>query len=460
MCKFLSPQKDMLELLAYSLIRVIFDISNDLSRPTEMKDYLFFVSAFTFLLATMVKISIVYSIAFGIHRDFIAVKNLFKYVLKYSWIYVLPPIINFIFIIILGKEWYLDHIKYRFDFLPSYLYFPPAEFFMVAVIFLLSRKFCRESGIKFSPVKSAVAIVFLAFDIILEGYYLLPILGIKADIAKHYLWSLINISSAFVFILIFSVAYHKELLKAFRFPQMLFFAVLPFLAEADVKALMLSISGALVWQASVMMNDVKDLEIDKRIHRDRPLVLGLFTKKGYKKIALTLYITAVLLSFMNGTYPAENVEIHWDVFLITLIAVFLSVLYNHANFILRQVIIGFAVFLLLYREPSFGFIVALSVAVGSMFKDYRDAEGDRGLRETLFTKYENAKNIYLKLVAVASVISIIISVIKGWLLLALAYAFMPLIIYKLMLLENRKTAYKILILIYMLVLISSQLVAL
>ncbi len=328
---------------------------------------------------------------------------------------------------------------------------------MIGIIFFLSWKFCRENGIKFSPVKSIIAIIFLAFDIILEGYYILPILGTKADVAKHYLWSLINISSAFIFILTFSIAYHKELLKAFRFPQMLFFAVLPFLAEADIKALILSISGALVWQASVMMNDVKDLEIDKRIHRDRPLVLGLFTKEEYKKIALTLYITAVLLSFMNGGYPAENVEIHWDVFLITLTAVFLSVLYNHANFILRQVIIGLAVFLPLYREPSLGFIVALSVAIGSMFKDYRDAEGDKELRETLFTKYENAKNIYLKLVVLASAVSIVISIIKGWLLLTLAYTFMPLIIYKLMLIENRKTAYKILILIYVLVLVSSQL---
>ncbi len=447
----------MLELLAYSLIRVLFDISNDLSRPPEMKDYLFFVSAFTFLLAAMVKISIVYSIAFGIHRDFNAVKNLFKYVLKYSWIYVLPPIINFIFIIIFGKEWYLTHIKYRFDFLPSYLYFPPAEFFMIGIIFFLSRKFCRENGVRFSPVKSAVAIIFLTLDIILEGYYILPILGMKADIARHYLWSLINIISAFIFILIFSTAYHKELLKAFRFPQMLFFAVLPLLAEADVKALMLSACYAVIWQASVMMNDIRDLEIDKRIHRDRPLVLGLFTKEEYKKTALTLYITAVLLSFMNGRYPAESVAIHWDVFLITLTAVSLSVLYNRANFVLRQVIIGLAVFMPLYREPSFGFIVALSVAVGSMFKDYRDAEGDKGLRETLFTKYENAENIYLKLVVLASAVSIIISAIKGWHLLAVVYAFMPLIIYKLMQLKNRKTAYKILILIYVLVLISSQL---
>ncbi len=70
----------MLELLAYSLIRVIFDISNDLSRSPEIKDYLFFVSAFTFLLAVMVKIPIVYSIAFGINRDFKAVKKLFKYI--------------------------------------------------------------------------------------------------------------------------------------------------------------------------------------------------------------------------------------------------------------------------------------------------------------------------------------------------------------------------------------------
>lgn len=80
------------------------------------------------------------------------------------------------------------------------------------------------------------------------------------------------------------------------YPQNFNFTVLSFLA-----AFTLSISIWLAWMASVVVNDINDLEIDKISNPARPLPRGIFSEKEYWQFGLVCLLLSFLGTLSVGT---------------------------------------------------------------------------------------------------------------------------------------------------------------
>ncbi|MFC1510170.1 UbiA family prenyltransferase [Candidatus Omnitrophota bacterium] len=142
----------------------------------------------------------------------------------------------------------------------------------------------------------------------------------------------------------------------------------------------------LVWQVSVMVNDISDIEIDRQTNKTRPLVSGVITVEEYA-------FSAEILVFIALSFAAIANE---KVFLLACLQCVLAYVYSLKPFRLRKhfggnVLIGVSVAVAFWMGlfmwgPQFSlngqmwFLSFLLFCFGtliSLVKDIKDFEGDR-----------------------------------------------------------------------------------
>lgn len=147
-----------------------------------------------------------------------------------------------------------------------------------------------------------------------------------------------------------------------------------------------SVIAFLVWQVSVMVNDVSDIDIDRQTNKTRPLVSGVITAAEYSFAAEILVFIVLSFGAITNIY----------LFALALLHCFLAYIYSVPPFRLRKhfggnVLIGVSVassyWIGLYASGSqfvfnrdMHFISFLLFCFGtliSLVKDIKDFEGDR-----------------------------------------------------------------------------------
>jgi len=147
------------------------------------------------------------------------------------------------------------------------------------------------------------------------------------------------------------------------------------------------LSAFLICGAGQAINDVYDLNIDKKINRSKPIPSGKITRKNALRFAQLLFIIGILLAALINTWA----------FLIALIFSFLLVIYASVLYKVKYignivVALGTA-FTLIYGASVTGnipliiIIFALSAFFANMSreitKDFEDLIKDKGFKKTL-----------------------------------------------------------------------------
>ncbi len=88
---------------------------------------------------------------------------------------------------------------------------------------------------------------------------------------------------------------------------------------------------ALTWQFTAMINDYYDIDIDKLVHPDRPLITGEISSDRFLQIAVTAGCTSAFLSLLIGILP----------FLLNLTFVIAALLYSIPPIRLKNRIFGY-----------------------------------------------------------------------------------------------------------------------
>jgi chlorophyll/bacteriochlorophyll a synthase len=192
-------------------------------------------------------------------------------------------------------------------------------------------------------------------------------------------------------------------LKNFRYPQLTYhlglffcgaglgywvypqnFSLTTFSFMAFVSLLM---SVILSWEASVVVNDLNDIEIDKISNQNRPLTSGIFEKSQFKDMGIVVFVLALIGGFMVNYkfgmlliiyqilawfYSAKPYRLKIFPGVATLISSFASMIVLFMGFILfspNQNLAGFPwrIFFLLL----IGFALCLPI------KDFKDIAGDK-----------------------------------------------------------------------------------
>ncbi|MFB6204339.1 MAG: UbiA prenyltransferase family protein [Candidatus Nanohaloarchaea archaeon] len=154
-----------------------------------------------------------------------------------------------------------------------------------------------------------------------------------------------------------------------------------------------------------VINDIQDIEIDRKTNPDRPLPSGRINHVQAYLIASSLLLTVFAYSvFISRVFSVALF------LLFPLSHLILGLLYSgyvSRNIFASMILLGFSHGLLLYLIGIyiFGSLTSISVAVGVamyllpalgyVIKDFKDYEGDRGIRKTLITVFgpERAKLI-------------------------------------------------------------------
>ena len=173
-----------------------------------------------------------------------------------------------------------------------------------------------------------------------------------------------------------------------------------------------------LWQYSVMINHVYDIDIDQLDNKERLLPKNMITTHQVKSIAIIYAILSAGLAALLGTYSL----------LLVLLGLFLGTIYSVPPLRLRNGIfstmvigIGSAIaYFIGYVTPTYmremhgalantnirnyptistdsiiiGVLIFITLSIGSLIKDYKDYEGDKkaGVRN-LFTIYGLEKGI-------------------------------------------------------------------
>jgi 4-hydroxybenzoate polyprenyltransferase len=150
-----------------------------------------------------------------------------------------------------------------------------------------------------------------------------------------------------------------------------------------------------VWQYTIHLNDVFDVEIDRISHADRPLVKHEVSQRSYIILLICLLCVVFGISIYLG----------WVSVLVASIYVGLATIYSAPPFRMRQYIIqtifigagsmlafffGFSSLNSLFSGEIavIGSLVFLGLSTGTVIKDYKDYEGDKAANvTTLFTKF-------------------------------------------------------------------------
>ena len=106
---------------------------------------------------------------------------------------------------------------------------------------------------------------------------------------------------------------------------------------------------------------------------------------------------------------------------------------------------------------AFAFIISMLAAIGSVYKDYRDYEGDKLGRTTLFTKYglKRGKKIYILVGTLFIAVGYAVSLAYGFYVLAFGQIVMYFVVKKSLEARDRARAYRIIIALFIALLIVS-----
>lgn len=144
-----------------------------------------------------------------------------------------------------------------------------------------------------------------------------------------------------------------------------------------------------LWQYTIMINDVYDMEIDELSNVKRPLIAGVVTRGQYTILFVSMAIISVLFSFFLGPI----------IIFIALFCLFLGTIYSVPPIRIRDriwssVIIGLGsamAFLIGYFTPNFegvradlnsnaillSLIIFSALSMGPILTDLKDYEGDK-----------------------------------------------------------------------------------
>lgn len=155
-----------------------------------------------------------------------------------------------------------------------------------------------------------------------------------------------------------------------------------------VSILLAMVAGFLIAAAGNVINDFFDVEVDKKVHPERPLVKRTFSLKGAREISTFLFYFGVIVT----------IGINWKCFLIALINSILLVLYSwkgkrKRGFIGNVVISYLTASTFLFGSLAAGSVpliviilitMSFSLILGrEIVKDIEDIYGDRGEKYTL-----------------------------------------------------------------------------
>ena len=178
------------------------------------------------------------------------------------------------------------------------------------------------------------------------------------------------------------------------------------------------VSAFFVWQFTIIVNDISDEKIDKKLKKKRPLVIGSITKFDYMSIAVFLGMYSILFAIL----------IDLTSFLIVLLCVLLAILYSIPPFRLRNTLLGTffigigssLLFFLGYFSQGgilnfeiifIGVTIFLVGSLATTVKDITDYEGDKryGVKNifTIFGK-KRGKQLSLTLMGVSFLLPLLL----------------------------------------------------
>ncbi len=460
-CKRPFPKAICIILLFFviSSFRFAIDVINEAEEKFTLSNVPFLMLVQGYLPLILPKIIIIFSLVFGIHKDRGMIRKIAIFVIFASIIYIVPAAVNAIAISIYSTDYYTNNLMAR-NFLGERIYFPPSEPVMMLLIGYLAWNFSRRFvKARFLAAKAAIGTIILFSFLIFEAYFAADFVSQISGLEWHYSLLLTSVLTMLLMCFIFVLTYHRDVLKAIKPMQMLFYMSMPFIGALAAGAgigtpqIVLAIAAMLMWNGAAILNDIADYKIDASMKKDRILVNKTLDKESYRLLGYFSLLIALLISAMaSGTA-------------IIFVWIIMAIAYNHLDSILlRHAIIGSAAGLLIIAGGGLGTVIFASVvsvlvAIGSVFKDYRDYEGDRLGKITLFTKYglKKGKKIYLRLGALLVALGSIISFIYGWHILALGQVGMYFIVRRLLEARDRARAYRIIIALFTALLVVSVL---
>lgn len=151
--------------------------------------------------------------------------------------------------------------------------------------------------------------------------------------------------------------------------------------------LVLLVSAELAWEASVVINDIYDLEIDKISNPGRPLPTKVFSLKEYQDLALILFLLSLLGGLIIGFkfaaillvyqilawfYSAPPLRLKKIPFLATIVSSFASLMVLFLGFILMS-----SDQTLTNLSWRIVILLAITYTISIPIKDFKDKEGDK-----------------------------------------------------------------------------------
>lgn len=201
-----------------------------------------------------------------------------------------------------------------------------------------------------------------------------------------------------------------------------------------------------IWQYTVMINDIYDIEIDRHSNVRRPLIAGVVTKSQYINLIVTMATFSLIFGFILSPL----------ILALTILCLFLGTVYSVPPFRVRDriwssIIIGAGsacAFLVGFFTPNYlgiasslsmdGILIALiifsALSMAPVLTDLKDYEGDKKASvKTLYTVFglEEGKKMASSLVPLLFIIpALILNSIQDVALFVLLGALATFIFYK------------------------------
>ncbi len=179
------------------------------------------------------------------------------------------------------------------------------------------------------------------------------------------------------------------------------------------------------------MNDIKDVEIDREAHPDRPLASGAISVKSAQKFVKVLWMLSIICLAIGAYLLYESGNSIIELLSIYFIAVTLMLTYDHGPELKNTGLVGnisisiMVGAVILYGASSVGHVWTTLVwwTAGVVFfanlareiiKDCQDMEADEGVRQTLPMTYGLVKSRMLAYVVVmAALVCLYVPYWKG-----------------------------------------------
>jgi len=179
------------------------------------------------------------------------------------------------------------------------------------------------------------------------------------------------------------------------------------------------------------MNDIKDIDIDKEAHPNRPLASGAISLKNARIFVKLLWALSILCLTVGIVLLYQNSDSWLEILLIYIVAITLMMTYDHGPALKNSGLVGnisisvMVGFVILYGAASVGQVwnslvwwtagvVFFTNLAREIVKDCQDIEADEGTRETLPMKIGLVKSRMTAYVFVmASLVCLYIPYWKG-----------------------------------------------